>query len=306
MRRVESDRARTLVVASILVGLATLPTRGQAAPSSSAGEPVTAESKGASGRSQGLRITVASSIDDAGLLPGWILERNPEIDTKVKLPGHEQSLEVAIEGETYAYEVTVTPLRDGSVVGGSPERVRCECSSRELLDLVDRELRDAVGTLRREPIVEERSELEPEDEQETEPESEDMKEPPAEGGPSRSGVRPTALGGTGIAVGLVGVAALAAGCSMIVAEPKPLGPHDAVLERDRHPPAVPLLAAGGAALLGGVTMVVLDITRCRRNAAARGCDSRDLETVPPATSRRPRVRLNVSSRYAGVVVQGRF
>ena len=118
--------------------------------------------------------------------------------------------------------------------------------------------------------------------------------------------RPTALGGTGIAVGLVGVAALAAGCSMIVAEPKPLGPHDAVLERDRHPPAVPLLAAGGAALLGGVTMVVLDITRCRRNAAARGCDSRDLETVPPATSRRPRVRLNVSSRDAGVVVQGRF
>lgn len=226
-----------------------------------------------------IRVLVDPSIDDASLLPVWVLERNPEVGATLRLPGHEQWVAVEIAGETYAYELTVRPMRDGAVLGDRPEPWTCECNTKELLDRLDEEVAGAVEVLRTTPAADAELEADP--------------APPP---PPRRWAEPTALGIAGIAVGGVGVASVVGGAVAFAKERAGVSSLGAGL-----------VSGGVVALLSGTTMLMIDLSRCRRRPESRGCRPDALEpSATSASTRRPRVELAASTRAVMLSISGRF
>lgn len=239
---------------------------------------------------EALRVTVDPHIEDATRIPGWVAERSAEVlDRLGEQPGHERWVEVQVGGETYAYRVTVTAMRDGKPVVSDQEAVVCECTSEELLELLASEVRRAVEELER-PVAQELVEVE----QDPSPHEPD---PPPGGNGSEGPRRPlTWRGKLGIGMTAVGGSGVIAGLAMILAGEQPLLRSGAqiVESRDwRNPTGYVFLGVGAAVLAGGVVLWVLD-ARPRKPPPKRGGWA-----AAPWIPGRGEIGLGVAGRFGG-------
>ena len=241
-----------------------------------------------------LRVTVASEIVDADLIPGWIAERNSRINEQVpSFEEHEQWIAVDVAGATYDYRITVIPMRDGVAVGAKPPPAACACNSEKLLMLIDEQIARAVEQLQTAPIEPEPeiAPIEPLVESETTSEPEPPPSPPDRR-------RISGLGITGAIATSLGASAVVGGVVMMAMKSDVLP--DAILtERYLRYPGGITLAAGGAVLAAGVTMLVVDVIQCRKSDAPHRCERRNgksnLEVGP-----------TFGARSGGVTLFGRF
>ncbi len=242
-----------------------------------------------------LRVAVDSKISDADVLPGWILARNEDLRLALELPEHEQWIEVEITGATYDYRITVVAMRDGLPLGEDVGLVHCECNNAALLERVDEQIARAIEVAWMTPV------------------EESVIEPPVKEEPPRPIVEPprrrlTGVGIGGIVTASLGLVAVGAGAGIAAKGEvvQPTHPGGWVI-RDFEPLGFAALSVGVMAMAAGTTMLVLDLKRCRRNPAARGCASVDGERVGALVPRRKRpVVTFTAGRVFGLSVQGRF
>lgn len=213
-----------------------------------------------------LHVEVTPGIDDAALLPGWIAERHPELAQARREPERapEQRIAVHIEGSTYDYRVTVTALRGGEPLGPRAEPTRCECTTEELLALVDVQIAAASEALRRpvEPAREPGPEVAPAPTDAEHPLRAARPDPRAR--PRRLGP----LGITGIGMGVVGAGAVAAGVVLVMRPAEIRGGPERIEIRDFHVAGVGTTTAGSVLLAAGVAMILVDRLAPRRRATA--------------------------------------
>jgi hypothetical protein len=194
----------------------------------------------------------------AGVLPARPDEGDPVIFVEVdELTGTEPG---------YQCEVWISHL--GKVVG---ERRRVECTLCTESEIVQR-VETTVGELV--PLLPSEGDVEPTD-------SSPTVTPPTEtetetDGSTTTTTTPTddarrkglgGLGKAGVALIAVGVAGAAAGAVMVALPPK-VDPDDPLFETTYRPPGIATLAAGGAALVTGVVLLVVDRRRARPRTTA--------------------------------------
>jgi len=219
-------------------------------------------------------------------LPFWVRERHHELEDELLLPGHEQWIAIKIAGATYDYEVTVIPMRDGAPIGAAFAPIPCECNSEALLELIDVEVADAAEELRSTPLAPLHP-IEPDPRLEA---SDSLGEPSHEASMSTLSV-----GGVGVAT--FGVVSLGGGIAALLVGEQKINGHSK-FRRNFSPLGVGALSVGGAAVLGGMTMVIVDLVRCRR-ASAHSCRrERGKERVSPSPMANP--------GHLGVLLTKRF
>lgn len=244
-----------------------------------------------------VRVTVEGGVANASLMPQWITEKNPNVGRALALPGHEQWVDVTIVGATYDYRVTITPMRDGTPIGPAPEPVPCACNDDELLALVGKELAIAVERAQSTPAEPVEPQTEPE-----EPQTESEVAPRGKPDPRLTGL---GIGGIVTGVLGVGAIVGGAAMIVVHERPvgDSLYPY---FVRDFQPLGFATVSVGVAALAAGTTMLALDLTRCRRRPSARGCPSPGVAGPAAVAPRRVRVSAAITPETTGVSLHGRF
>jgi len=262
-----------------------------------AGERAPAEGAGGASDRRALRVTVEPRLEDATRIPQWIEERSA--GRLKESAGPEASIEVRIGGETYAYRVEVRAMRAGKPVGAARQPVACECTSEEMLALVDGEVARAVEELER-PVIE----PDPVDPDPTPTEPPDG-EPPEDRRKGliwsgKTGAVLTGVGGAGVIAGVVMIA---------VGEGKPLSGLQSFQRDFRNPAGYVTVGIGGALLVTGVTMLAIDLW-CFQHPSRCGTNGRDPAHTRGGFGRRgwslgPRVP-GAGAGDLGLSLSGRF
>lgn len=226
-----------------------------------------------------LRIEIDSPIamEDAELLRTRIAKRSLETGS-ARVPaieGHEQWIAVKISGVKFAYFVSATAMRDGKPVEPANEPVACGCNSEELLTEIDARISAAAEALRTpapgpgapaQPSSEPAQEL-------TEGLGPSSPMEPGSGGagPDVSRRRPMRpLGYSGIGVGILGTATLAAGVVLLLRPDEVRGPQGDAWRETVRPPGIAMTIGGGVALATGVVLIAVDVVRGRERSISLG------------------------------------
>ena len=262
-RRRLAPRLVLLAGALALAGSAR-PAIAMTQPGLSAGAGPSEPAPPAEGTPSALRVQVEPTIDDASLLPGWIVDRHPGIAEEIpSVEGHEQWIAVEISGATYDYHVSVVAMRDGAPLGTVGEPAACECTNEKLLELVDTRIAEVVEAFDAQTPTEVQ-----EPEPQVAPAPVTPTDPGKDSGRRRSPFGP--LGYTGIGVAVLGVGLLGAGIPLAVRpdEPEVRGDPPELYRSSTHPPGIALAVSGGAALAAAATLLVVDVVRRRRSSVA--------------------------------------
>jgi hypothetical protein len=180
-----------------------------------------------------------------------------------------QWITVRITGSTYDYRVSVAAVHGGEALRQSREPTRCECTTEELLELVDAGIEAASEQLRahaqREPVPKVEAEA-----SEATPASEPEQREPSRGqstidAPSR---RLGPLGRTGIGVSVAGAGLTTAGVLLAMRPREIRGEPGRVETRNLRDSGIGLATSGGLVLVTGVTLLVVDLVMARRRSIA--------------------------------------
>lgn len=271
----------TCIALSLVIALTTITPAANASPGGQhAGEAGTPGPMPRRAAASPLRIEVDSTVDDAELLREWITAQNSDVATKVPvISGHEQWIAVHVGGVTYDYTITVVAMRDGEPVGNSAAPLGCECTTERLLGIIETRIDMAVSDLKQPPPRPQlrRSERPEIEIQPIEPIVDDS------GGRERS-LQPLGIAGVGLAV--LGAGALGGGVFLWL-RPDDIRTDPPVVEtRSTRKAGAYTMASGGATVLIGLTMIVAERLRRRKDRVA----------VAPS----------VGPRGAGVAITGRF
>jgi hypothetical protein len=229
-----------------------------------------------------LEVEIDPRIDGADDLVTWVDEVGRKALTE--LPANRDRhgvVRVAIGGELYDYDVTMTPLRAGESVA-KPSTWECECSNEELLERLRRQLPGVAEQLvvkRKLRIMAPKVPPEPVAVDDTKRARQRKKLGP--------------VGGTGIAVTLVGLAGVGAGIALVERESKTHGRGDDIggltSQDDYSKLGISAIAGGAGLALTGLVMVLLgERSEARRNERAQV---------------QPRI---VAGARSGVMISGRF
>ena len=229
-----------------------------------------------------LRVEVAPAIDDAALLPTWIMYRHSGMAQALRGPegGPAQWIAVRIDGITYDYQVSVSAVRGGEPVDPIAEPTRCECTTEELLELVDAEIEAARERLGAQAANERAGEPPPGSEPTSKLERAEVVEatPALEPAPRRRSTespmrdapspRLGLLGRAGIGLGVAGAGLTTAGV-LLALRPKEIRGEPGNAEvRDLRGTGVGLATSGGIVLATGVAMLVVDLVVPRKRSLA--------------------------------------
>jgi hypothetical protein len=225
----------------------------------------------AAAAAEGLRVVVDGSIDDAALLSGWIAERHPGVAEALRgVEGvRTQWIVVQISGSTYDYQVSVTALREGVPLLPPAEPTRCECTTEELLALVDDGITAAVATLRtplsREPEPRlERAPVEPAIRPSLSPPATTIERAPPDAPAGRLGT----IGHAGIGVGVLGAGLAIAGLTLALRPEQARGAPGQVETRDFRTAGIVVGTSGGVVLATGLALLVVDVVVPRERTTA--------------------------------------
>lgn len=205
-----------------------------------------------------LRVQIDERIEGAEEIRQWVEDEAytvlDQLQSKHPLGGR---LNIAIGGQRYVYQVTLTVLRDEKVVG-EPDAWSCECSNDELLENLRTRLPDVVKLLE----VAEESAPPPGDDgdppEEPQPVMEDGK-----GDDEPESIEPRAkrpkLGAVGIALIAIGAPTFTTGMTLLVlGERPPAGPGAEREWRDYRPPGAIAAGTGLAVLSTGLTLYLMN------------------------------------------------
>jgi hypothetical protein len=264
MRSMQAARTAKngFLVAFLGLGLAGLGlTSGQAWAAIRA-EPVAAPT------TEGIEVKVEESFTNAATIRGWIEERASRTREQLEPKLAEGDLvRIVVRGGAFDYHISLELLREGKALAAEhqPSEIACACSSDEMLETVAKAVEAGVRTLD-ESAKREREEAEAAAERQRRADEQrrleaERKHQEAERG---AGYRPSKLGRTGI--GILGVGGLVVVTGGIIAArpPQPLE-YTPSLVRDWSPLGYAVLGTGAAAVATGLTMLVVDVVRCRRD-----------------------------------------
>lgn len=238
-----------------------------------------------------LRVRVDPAITDAELIPGWLVERHPELGTHLRSSsGRERWVAVEVNGALYDYRITVVIMENGEPLVTGSDAIVCECSNDDLFDEVDEEI---------ERLLEE---LPPE-----RPTVEDHGDDPVVVADPCDGRRPcwTRMGHAGVGVTASGGAIAIGGLVMVLVGRRALADRSA-FDEDWRPPGLAALGVGGAALAVGAAVLAIDLARCAKDPVTRRCGSSRPRDRGPELSRRLSAGPWMSRTGAGAALGGRF
>ncbi|MCA9705110.1 MAG: hypothetical protein KDK70_04570 [Myxococcales bacterium] len=204
-------------------------------------------------------MRVSKTVVQPELYAGWVHERNPTIGERLpELPGHEQWISVVIGGSVYDYRVRITAVRDDAVVGGlDEEATACECSTDDLLAVIDAGIDQAVERLRSTPVA-------------MPPPSPEPRVVTAGRKPERAGPRRLSpVAGAGIGLMALGTVGVSVGIPLAVRSPELIPSAGSVTQyRSTRAPGIATAVLGGVAWAGGVSLLVFDALERRSSKVA--------------------------------------
>jgi hypothetical protein len=241
-----------------------------------------------------LRFEIAPAVDDASLLPAWIATRYPDLASRLpEVHDHPQWISIQVAGSTYNYRIFVTAMRDGKPVGTPAPLTKCECSTEELLALIDTGIASALERFHLNPVEEPILDTLP-------PPEPPHRDVPPIAEPERRHFSRLGIGG--IVLASLGATAFGIGISMLVDGFVPF-PNNESRRRDWYRASGPMLVAGGFTIATGVTMTIADMLQCREHTVPRRC-----ERHRGTKSRRATLKLGpaLEANGGGVTLFGRF
>lgn len=219
-----------------------------------------------------LEVRVDSMTSDAEATRGWIEDRAAKVFEALERPLDEGSMiRIHVRGGVFDYRIMVVLLRNGSALATEhqPSEIECACGSEEMLEQVAAAVEAAERTLG-EAAERERKEAAARAEAERRHREEPSRsEAEQAGGKQRARYRPSVLGRAGI--GVLGAGAIATLGGIIMATRSPQ--HVATLgymERDWLAPGAAFVGIGTSMVATGVTLVIVDAVRCRRDRSRCG------------------------------------
>jgi len=224
------------------------------------------EEPAAAATTNGVEVTVEASFTNGATVLGWIEERAARTleALEPKLADGDR-IRIIVRGGAYDYRISLELLRRGTVLPAAhqPSEIACACSSDEMLDTVAKGIEAAVRTLD-ELAKQERAEAEAAAERRRREEEQRRQEAERKRQEAEraAGYRPSKLGRTGIGIfGLGGLVVVTGG--IIAARPPQT-------QNDRGSLGYGVLATGVAAAVSGLTVLLVDVVRCRRNPSRCG------------------------------------
>lgn len=215
-----------------------------------------------------VEVSVAESISEAETTHGWIEERAATVVKEHPLEEGDL-VRIDVRGRAFDYEISMVLLRHGDLL--SPEHqlpeIACACGSNEMLDRIAEAITAGARTLA-EDAQREREEAE-KAEKAAQEEAERRKQEEARLAAlavQQTRYRPTKLGRAGIGVLGVGGAVTLSGIIMAVQPPQRVNGRQA-LARDWTNPGYALLGIGTTAMVGGLTVLIIDVVRCKKDRA---------------------------------------
>lgn len=287
-----------------------------------------------------LRVTVEPSIEDAAQFPQLIAQYSAaalgEVPTRAR--GEAQWVHVELAGTTYDYRISVTAVRGDQVLSDPTPPIACKCTSEEAKKTIDQEIRRVLGDFARETPREEDRGDSADDNGESEPSDyvslnrvrrgtcRATAEGYQRGAGEPEGMVPVrvvaercitvplgAMGKAGIALTAAGGAGVIAGAVMAAVGEVSVPGVRVIRGRDwRNPTGFIVLGVGAGSLATGLSLLVLDRRRCRRDPARceRSAAAMPAMTADETSHRRRKHGLTWSpwfgSRGSGLAVSGRF
>lgn len=223
-------------------------------------EPSTA----ATGSAAGIEVEVDASITNADAVRGWVEERAAravrELERRLDA---EDVIRIVVQGGAYDYRISLLLLRHGSALAPDrqPEEIACACGSDQMLETVAAAITAGARTLG-EVADREREEVARQQEEEELRQQETERQRRTADGTTR--YRPSPVGRAGI--GVLGAGGVLATSGIVMAlQPPQLVNGLQVVVRDWSSPGYTVLGIGAAAMVGGLTVLLVDVVRCRRD-----------------------------------------
>jgi len=222
-----------------------------------------------------IEVVFEESFSNAETTRGWIHERaiktldglEPEIEAG-------DSIRILVQGGAFDYRISLELLRKGEALAAEqqPSLLECACGSDEMLEKLAGAIEAGgrtLGELAKRERDETAAKLEKEAQRQRQKELWDReKERPVPPEPP-TGYRASKLGHTGIGMLATGGAAMVSGIIMAVQPPQSMSALQ-VAKRDWSVPGVTVIGIGAAAITAGLTMLIVDVVRCRRDRARCG------------------------------------
>ncbi len=268
-------RARGAVKGGVLVGLLGLGlVVGPGVASGSVRASTRAEPTAAA-RTEGIEVKVEESFTNAETTRSWIEERAARTLEQLE-PGIAEGdlIRILVRGGAFDYRISLELWRQGQALAAEhqPSEIACACGSDEMLEVVAKAIEAGARGLD-EAAKREREETAERQRREDERQEAERKQQDAQ---RTAGYRPSRVGRAGIGITSVGGLAVLTGGLIAGQGTQPVEGRSS-LERHWSSPGYAVIGTGVAVVTAGVTMLVVDIVRCRRNpmrcgvpATARG------------------------------------
>jgi hypothetical protein len=215
-------------------------------------------------RGGSLVVEVDPSNLDPDNLRQWVQDRGAQVlAARAGVLGPEDEIRVHVAGQTFDYRVTVEIRRRGQELSQRPEPLVCGCNSAELLERLESKIGEAADLLLAAARAEQAVEVEVVDG------DDEVQEAPTRPTPADRRRRLGRLGIAGVVVAGIGGAAAITGVAMAATGTRSVTTPD-YFDRDYRPAGYGFLGVGVTVLAGGLTMVVVDVVRCRRRPDACG------------------------------------
>jgi hypothetical protein len=214
---------------------------------------------------RGLVVRVSEDVPEGETIRGWIEQRGHEVlGERLEALEAKDLIRVAVRGGPYDYRITLQVRRGGSNLPEQPAPLICECSSEEMLARVGEAIDAAADRLVVAAAVERAAEAKEAERVAAERAAAQRHAVAAAGEPDeRRGAgaarpdryRSSPLGVAGIAVLSAGAASLVGGIGVTAAGAPHGGP---------PPGGLAMVGIGSTAFVSGMTMLIVDVVRCRR------------------------------------------
>lgn len=229
----------------------------------------------ASAPSGGVEVVVDAAVTNAATTRGWIEERAARALAALEPPLAAGDLvRIEVRGGPFDYRISLALLRNGAAIPAEdqPGELECACSSDEMLEAVAAAIEDAARKLaevaerERKAAEEEAQRRREAEEEEARRREDERKRREAE---LAAGYRPSKLGYAGVGTLLTGTAFTIGGIVMMRQRPQLVNQWQAH-ERDWTIPGRTLLGIGVTAMTTGLTILIVDAVRCRRDRSRCG------------------------------------
>lgn len=224
--------------------------------------------------SEGVVVEVDSSVPETEMIRGWVEDRAAKVVRGLDEPLEAgASIWIGVGGAPYDYRISVVLVRDGEGLAAEhqPAEIACACGSDEMLEKVGEAIASGARTLGQ-VVAREREEVAKAEAEAAVREQERLRlEAEAAGRVSgqRERYRPSRFGRAGIGVLGVGGAVMLSGIVMAAQEDQKLAGNP-IFSRVWSTPGYTVLGIGAAVAVGGLSVLIVDVVRCRRDRARCG------------------------------------